>query len=207
VRADDLRRDGGAARLPRQACALCHRGLLDSLAGAGGEQASPAGRCSLLCSAAMERLVSACAAIVFAGVCRSASASIGAWVFPPLVSLGRGAAETASYRISPPCQAAVEFATSGSSPACRPSRGGRAGSWSPRVCRPGGCPRTPDGNLSPLRCVRWVPPEPCREGVMPTSHVRALSGRAGALLGAIAVLVTGCVAACGASGPRAHRAG
>src|SRR5215472_10537232 len=49
--------------------------------------------------------------------------------------------------------------------------------------------------------------EPCREVAMTTSHVRAVSGRTGALLGAIAVLVTGCAAAGGGSGPRASRAG
>ena len=38
-------------------------------------------------------------------------------------------------------------------------------------------------------------------------HVRARSRRAGALLGAIAVLVAGCTAAGGGSGPRADRAG
>lgn len=44
------------------------------------------------------------------------------------------------------------------------------------------------------------------EGAMTSSHVRALTGRAGALLGAIAVLITGCTAAGGGSGPRADRA-
>ena len=42
---------------------------------------------------------------------------------------------------------------------------------------------------------------------MTTSHVRALSGRAGALLGAIAIVVTGCTATGAGSGPRSGRAG
>ena len=42
---------------------------------------------------------------------------------------------------------------------------------------------------------------------MKRSHVRALSARAGALLGAIAVLVTGCAAAGGGSGPLPDRTG
>jgi hypothetical protein len=42
---------------------------------------------------------------------------------------------------------------------------------------------------------------------MTTLHVRALSRRAGALLGAVAVLAAGCAAAGGNSGPRAARAG
>lgn len=42
---------------------------------------------------------------------------------------------------------------------------------------------------------------------MTTLHVRALSRRAGALLGAVAVLAAGCAAAGGGSGPRAARAG
>jgi hypothetical protein len=71
----------------------------------------------------------------------------------------------------------------------------------------GACPRAPNGNLSRPQCVRWVAPEPCREGAMTRSHVRALSGRAGALLGAIAVLVTGCAAAGGGSGPQAGQSG
>lgn len=41
---------------------------------------------------------------------------------------------------------------------------------------------------------------------MTNSHVRALSGRAGALLGAVAVLVIGCTTACAGSGPRAGQA-
>lgn len=67
-------------------------------------------------------------------------------------------------------------------------------------------PENAAGNLSRLRCVRWIPPEPCREGAMTTSHVRAPSRRAGALLGAVAVLVAGCTAG-GGSGLRADRAG
>jgi hypothetical protein len=66
-------------------------------------------------------------------------------------------------------------------------------------------PRTSNGNRSRPQCVRWVAPEPCREGAMATSHVRAPLGRAGALLGAIAVLVTGCAAAGG--GPQAGQTG
>ena len=42
---------------------------------------------------------------------------------------------------------------------------------------------------------------------MTTLHVGALSRRAGALLGAVAVLAAGCAAAGGGSGPRADRAG
>src|SRR5260221_11438601 len=42
---------------------------------------------------------------------------------------------------------------------------------------------------------------------MTTLHVRALSRRAGALLGAVAVLAAGCAAAGGGSGPGAGRAG
>src|SRR5690348_15704115 len=68
-------------------------------------------------------------------------------------------------------------------------------------------PADAGGNLSRLGCVRWIPPEPCREGAMTTSHVRALSRRAGALLGAGAFLVAGCTAAGGGSGLRADRAG
>lgn len=41
---------------------------------------------------------------------------------------------------------------------------------------------------------------------MTTSHVRALSGRAGALLGAITVLVIGCTTAGAGTGPRASQA-
>jgi hypothetical protein len=50
-----------------------------------------------------------------------------------------------------------------------------------------------------------MPPEPCREGRMTASHVWARSRRAGALFGAIAVLVAGCTAG-GGSTPRANRA-
>jgi hypothetical protein len=41
---------------------------------------------------------------------------------------------------------------------------------------------------------------------MTASHVRALSGRAGALLGAVALLVLGCTTACAGSGPRPGQA-
>jgi hypothetical protein len=67
--------------------------------------------------------------------------------------------------------------------------------------------RAPGGNLSRRRCVRGVTLEPCREGAMTAWHVRARSRRAGALLGAVAVLVAGCTAPGGGSGPRADRAG
>src|SRR6516164_4264030 len=42
---------------------------------------------------------------------------------------------------------------------------------------------------------------------MMTSHIRAPSRRVGALLGAIAILLTGCVAPGAGSGPRSGRAG
>lgn len=68
-------------------------------------------------------------------------------------------------------------------------------------------PQTPGRNLSQRRCVKEVALEPRREGAMTAWHVRARSRRAGALLAAIAVLVAGCTAADGGSGPRADRAG
>jgi hypothetical protein len=55
--------------------------------------------------------------------------------------------------------------------------------------------------------VKGVSPEPCREGAMTTSQIRAPSKRAGALLGAIAILVTGCMAPGAGGGPRSGRAG
>jgi hypothetical protein len=55
--------------------------------------------------------------------------------------------------------------------------------------------------------VKWVSAEPCREGAMTTSHIRAPSKRAGALLGAIAILLTGCMAPGAGSAPRSGRAG
>ena len=67
--------------------------------------------------------------------------------------------------------------------------------------------RTPGGNLSRPRCVRGIPPEPCREGEMTASHLRARSLRAGALLSAVAVLIAGCTGAGGGSNARANRAG
>jgi len=78
--------------------------------------------------------------------------------------------------------------------------------------RPPGCGSArasapPGGNRSRPRRVKGIPPEPRREGTMTASHVRARSRQAGALLGAIAVLVAGCTAAGGGSTPRADRAG
>jgi hypothetical protein len=84
-------------------------------------------------------------------------------------------------------------------------RDGRAGSWS-SACWPRWMDADARGNRSRPWCVRWVPPEPCREGAMTTSPGRGLSIRAGALLGAVAVLVAGCAAG-GGSGSRADRAG
>ena len=75
-----------------------------------------------------------------------------------------------------------------------------------RACWPRWRDADARGNLSRLWCVRWVAPEPCREGAMTTSPGRGLSIRAGALLGAVAVLIAGCAAG-GASGSGAARAG
>ena len=69
-----------------------------------------------------------------------------------------------------------------------------------------GLRRTPGGNLSRPRRVRGIPPEPCREDEMTASHARARSRRAGALLGAVTVLIAGCTGG-GGSNARADRAG
>jgi hypothetical protein len=108
----------------------------------------------------------------------------------------------------------------GAFPAVQPSRAGAdtplgdpsarfedRGSGGEHRANDAGLLRTPGGNLSRRRCVRGVALEPCREGAMTAWQVRARSRRAGALLGAIAVLVAGCTAPGGDSGLRADRAG
>src|SRR5215472_12693861 len=74
------------------------------------------------------------------------------------------------------------------------------------VARYGAFRRTSGGNRSRRRCVKGAALESCREGAMTGWHIRARSRSAGALLGAIAVLVAGCAAA-GGGGPRADGAG
>jgi len=71
-----------------------------------------------------------------------------------------------------------------------------------RVCRQ----RTMEPVPAAVRPKR-VALEPCREGAMTGWPARARSRRAGALLGAVAVLVAGCTAAGGGGSLRAGRAG
>jgi hypothetical protein len=68
------------------------------------------------------------------------------------------------------------------------------------------CCERPVGTCPGRGASKGAAVEPCREGAMTAWHLWARSRQAGALLGAVAVLVAGCTAA-GASGARAGRAG
>ena len=87
------------------------------------------------------------------------------------------------------------------------ARFGDRGSRGQHQANDAGLRRTARWNPSRPRCVQGVAVEPCREGAMTAWPARARARRVAALLGAVVVLVAGCAAAGGGSGPRAGRAG
>src|SRR5215467_9666351 len=81
------------------------------------------------------------------------------------------------------------------------------GVMSRRGYRPAGMPRECGEPVTATARQMDTTSEACREDAMNASHTRTRSRGAGALLGAVAVLVAGCTAAGGGSGPRAGQAG
>ena len=71
------------------------------------------------------------------------------------------------------------------------------------ACRQRRCPLTPEGTHRGRTPSNGCPLRHAGRVAMTASHIRALSERAGALLGAIAILVTGCMAP-GAGGSPPH---